>query len=346
MKCFKQWLLIAAALLPIAVAAAPPVVDAGAERHYVAKTERGRLVQQIVRKWAGYVDQVYGTAPSQWTQSMAGTFADADLANLRKAAGRQTFEAMVDVISGRATTDEQAIDRLARSGGVTGKLLGSLQSDLVFTPITPCRITDTRAALGRIPANGERALDASNPAGNFVGQGGSNTNCGIPANPAALAISVTGLNNTNAGYLRVYPHNGTNAQGSSVPLPAANTNVTNDMIVPACQFSCAQELKIFSTANTHYAVFVTGYFMAPQATSLDCVTTDPVTVTLTGNGATVSSLDCPAGYASVGVDCNTQWEMADLKRFNSTMGWCSWSSPNSVTDTYSVSRRCCRVGGR
>ena len=38
--------------------------------------------------------------------------------------------------------------------------IGSLSSDLVFTPLTPCRIVDTRVAGGTIPALATRGFKA------------------------------------------------------------------------------------------------------------------------------------------------------------------------------------------
>ena len=65
----------------------------------------------------------------------------------------------------------------------------------------------------------------------------------------------------------MYPFSSTSAQASPVPFNTVNTTTINDIIVSASQFAM-QELKVFSTANTHYAAFVTGYFMVPQATAL------------------------------------------------------------------------------
>ena len=69
-------------------AKSPAAVGGGG---YIAKTERGRLAQQIVRKWSGYVYQVYETTPNAWARAMGDTFAQADISNLRQAAKRQTF---------------------------------------------------------------------------------------------------------------------------------------------------------------------------------------------------------------------------------------------------------------
>ncbi|RZA11843.1 MAG: hypothetical protein EOP02_31445, partial [Proteobacteria bacterium] len=302
----KALLLIGMAAMPGLVFAAQPGGTPSAPIQSKRLVEADRKVEagRILLKWGGYVEKVQGQSRKEWAAAMWPSLASADLDNLQKASQAVTYEGMRNALLGQRPYDEQVIDRMARAGtksGAATKALGSLAADLVFTPITPCRIVDTRVTSDRLGAGATRNLDASNVGGNFTAQGGSNTNCGIPANPAALALSVTGLGNTTTGYLRVFPFNGTSAEGSPVPLNTINTTTTNDMIVPVSQ-GATQELKVFSTANTHYAAFVTGYFMAPFATALSTqlqLRTDDV-----ASGVTLDfSIGCPVGYALTGGGC-------------------------------------------
>src|SRR5262252_2199555 len=54
--------------------------------------------------------------------------------------------------------------------------LGDFFDDTVYTPVNPCRIVDTRNALG--PQTGTRTYDVDGA--NFAGQGGNGGPCGIP----------------------------------------------------------------------------------------------------------------------------------------------------------------------
>ena len=54
-----------------------------------------------------------------------------------------------------------------------GKALGEVAEDVVYTPVTPCRIVDTRSGAGGTLAAGDaRSWLAANPTGTFVTQGG------------------------------------------------------------------------------------------------------------------------------------------------------------------------------
>src|SRR5437867_661337 len=75
---------------------------------------------------------------------------------------------------------------------VNTKVLGDTSDDLVYTPVTPCRIVDTRfGAGGTLLAGQTRNWIAANPAGNFGSQGGAATNCGIPVKPAGVMANIT-----------------------------------------------------------------------------------------------------------------------------------------------------------
>lgn len=350
----KTQLLLASALAIIwsgALIAGPllPVEKRMQEQpRRLGETDRKVEAGRILLKWGAYVEKVEGQDRRQWAARLWPSLASADLDNLQKASQAVTYEGMRNALMGQRPYDEEVIDRMAKADAVTtsaaSKALGSLASDLVFTPITPCRIVDTRVVGGRIARNATRNLIASNPAGTFLGQGGASTNCGIPANPAALALSVTGLNNTNTGYLRVFPANGSTTQGSPVPLSALNTTVTNDIIVPACQ-ACASDLKVFSTATTHYAAFVTGYYMAPMATAMECLTTTIASIAAPkGTNRMVTAPTCPTGYTRTSTQCQGFYYEDSLVAVGD--GVCHFKA-GEVSDSYLWGwNTCCRMPGR
>ena len=309
----------------------------------LGETDRKVEAGRILLKWGGYVEKVEGRDRKAWAAALWPSLASADLDNLRKASRAVTYEGMRNALLGQRPYDDEVIDRMARTRTLAIKTLGQPAADLVFTPLAPCRIVDTRVFNDRLAAGATRALDASNVGGNFALQGGSDTDCGIPANPAALALSVTGLNNAATGYLRVFPFDGTSAQGSPVPLNSINATTTNDMIAPTCQ-GCTQELKVFSTASTHYAAIVTGYFMAPAATALECTLgeTKRVIMAANANGSGTAPA-CPAGYTATGTDCLGGAYTDTIVGIED--GRCYVRSGAQASDFY-VTRRCCRIPGR
>ena len=155
----------------------------------------------------------------------------------------------------------------------TGPLEGSPAQDLVYTPIYPCRIVDTRvpsAIGGDLAANETRsfyATDFTDPidtAAAFASQGGSTPGCQLKFGIAtAIMVNFTMVTPGGTGYLRAW--------ASDTPPPLAtlvnynsSLNVSNGIAVPICNpyvSICDTDftLKTFS-AKTHLVVDVVGFF--------------------------------------------------------------------------------------
>jgi hypothetical protein len=131
-----------------------------------------------------------------------------------------------------------------------------------YTPITPCRIVDTRLAGGRIAANTTRSYVAAGTAG-FTGQGGASAGCGIPAAASAMQVTITAVSATGRGLLKAYPDN--------VAAPTATfLNYTN-----AFNISGSGSVTLdtaggyhFKISNygfaTHVVIDVQGYYVKPM----------------------------------------------------------------------------------
>lgn len=337
-------LALATALTLSLGSAAAQSAGASQQRGYAAKTERGQLAGKIVRTWAGYVRQVYGTAPMAWSQAMAGTFAQADMDNLRRAAKMQTYEAMTATLLGQKTSDASVIDKLARSDGsrVAVQTLGSAAGDLVFTMVQPCRIVDTRLAGGVMAAGVTRSF--FNNSGSFAGQGGAASNCGIPAEPSAVVVNVTVVNPNGPGYLKVFPY-GTPAPNAASVNYAKLQTVGNELIVKQT-IGQPFDFSIFTLAAAHVVVDITGYFMAPVATALDCTTvnSDGVSIVAGANGQAFAP-SCASGYTQTSIYCRTSSYDTDLSNISPSLG-CTFKNNTGGTVTAIASSRCCRVPGR
>ncbi|HEY7508628.1 MAG TPA: hypothetical protein VIG50_00160, partial [Vicinamibacteria bacterium] len=81
-------------------------------------------------------------------------------------------------------------------------VLGDSNRDLVFTPVPPCRVIDTRFAVaGKLLAGVPRDSDV---AGTLSDQGGL-TDCLIPFGPAtAIAVNLVAVAPSGAGNLRAW----------------------------------------------------------------------------------------------------------------------------------------------
>lgn len=129
-------------------------------------------------------------------------------------------------------------------------------SELVFTPITPCRAFDTRATTP-LSGNQSRSFRISESA-NLSAQGGSSSGCGIPPSASAVALSLTAVDETATGYLTVY------ASGAARPATVslnytANTTLTNTVIAAVG----GDETSVFTSRRTNVAGDVVGYYAPP-----------------------------------------------------------------------------------
>jgi hypothetical protein len=147
-----------------------------------------------------------------------------------------------------------------------GKSLGDVGKDVVYTPVTPCRIVDTRSgAGGTLNAGDTRNWLASNPSGTFVAQGGSATNCGIAVKPAAVLVNLT-VAGTQSGpaFLTAWPFNQAKPLAASLNWVAAGTQVANAIILPLCTGGeCTSDWSLYASSGTELIVDVMGYFAAP-----------------------------------------------------------------------------------
>lgn len=316
--------------------------------------ERAELTRQFVRKWGAYVQRVYGVRVGTWAERMAPTFAKIDGENFRRAVARDTFEGAMAELSGRGEqlTDRQASARLASAGGGE-KLLGDLNADLVYTPITPCRIADTRVTGGGpITAGGTRSFFSVNT-NNYTVQGGSATNCGLlGVNASAIAINITAVSPSAAGYATVYPFGTTQPLAASVNY-TAGAIVNNAIITRIPNPLQSSDFTVFSFAQAHYVIDIVGYFAPPQATPLQCVDTGLQTFTIAGN--TTNFFDnpaCPVGYKATTPYCWTgsSGVYSQGSGFNGNLAttntFCAWQNTNAGSQTVFGGNVCCRVPGR
>jgi hypothetical protein len=347
------------ALLAVSAPAAPPMpaVVAPGPGATATPAERGALIRRFVLKWGGYAERVHGVDVAVWARRMVPTFARGDADNLRLALQRDTFEGALAALSGvgHRFDDDRAIDALAAAlpgtpadrMPVATRALGDLAQDLVFTPITPCRIVDTRNAGGPIGAGQVRSFNAAGQSSYSV-QGGNPGNCGMQTEaPAAVALNVTAVVPAAAGYATLYPYGGLQPATSSLNY-AAGAIVNNAIIAKIPNPASTFDFTLYTFAASDYVIDIVGYFAPPRATALQCLDTSYNTVTIAA-GATgqVTAPGCGFGYTSVHLDCeSSSWFMPIVYSTQKGGGLCGARNTGASSATLSAARRCCRVPGR
>ncbi len=156
--------------------------------------------------------------------------------------------------------------------------LGSLSTDLVYTPVTPCRIIDTRyAAAGQIAAGLVRSFKGWTTT-NFASQGGAGgSNCNIPAstNTAAIVVNFTVVAPAAVGYITAFPGNVAQPLAASLNFNAGDVK-GNNAILKLDQTNATNQLKIYTTSTTHLVADVVGYYAKPVAIPMVSLSSDLV----------------------------------------------------------------------
>jgi hypothetical protein len=155
------------------------------------------------------------------------------------------------------TTQRVATPKLQLPGGVTTDVL-------VFVPIAPCRLADTRVSSG-YPALGSTPLTALTPRTLTVaGACGVETTGFLFPGPEAFSLNVTVVppGGNTGGYLLVYPNPAT-----PIPLVASMTwnpgaSYQSNAVISAA--SPGGSVNVVANATTDVVIDINGYYAAPS----------------------------------------------------------------------------------
>jgi hypothetical protein len=214
------------------------------------------------------------------------------------------------------SAQEAAFEPLER---MVAPILGQSDRDLLFTPITPCRILDTRLPMGGGPliAGTQRAIQVT-------------LKCGIPVGASAVMFNFIAVNHTGAGNLQAW------AWTPAVPPPPnasilnfnGSLNLANGITVPICdpsQFACDFDLLIRANfTTTHVVVDTVGYFRRfPTGQASFTATKATSATTVIGTGCT--------HHAGAEITVTTEPILGTLLvRAN---GWLRFDHQNGTSDT-------------
>jgi hypothetical protein len=147
--------------------------------------------------------------------------------------------------------------------------VGDFSADLVFTPVTPCRILDTRGAgarTGLMPALSTRLFYGVSSTNNFPGQGGDSPNCNVlfSTDVAALVLNFTVVTPTTGGYITAYPSDAAVRPLAATVNFAAGAVVGNNATLKIEQTSGNGGFYIYTTSALHVVADVVGYYAKPR----------------------------------------------------------------------------------
>jgi hypothetical protein len=300
----------------------------------VVDLNRNIIVEQLLKRWPKELGSAYGVSPDDLAP-IASSLRSLSPDRLYSLAIAQSAAELDQALSA------DAVHREART-----KALGSTTSDLTYTPVTPCRIVDTRNGAGGKLAGGDtRNWLASNPGGTFSGQGGSATNCGIPIIPSAVSVNIT-VANTGGGpaFLTAWPYGQARPTASSLNWVSANSQVANGALIPLCPGPCAADFSVFASSGTDVIIDVVGYFSAPILTSVSSHTLTYSIYLPSGYFNTVGTLGgCLPNEYTVSGSCKASSALVYLtgSYLNATAGWsCDFTNNSALIQLISVQALC------
>ncbi len=233
------------------------------------------------------------------------------------------------------------------------QLLGDPNSDLVYTPITPCRFSDTRIVAGKIL--GFRGYDMDVNGAVYGGSAACDpiTAFGV-ANAdevPAVAMNVTLIDTTIApGFVAIKP-NAAAPLSSLVNWYEVGEFVQNSSlgIVPLEQdLANADEFVVQTPAPVHVIIDLFGVFLPPEATGLEQAFPTASVDISNGQFGFVITPACPVGFSITGGQCGSSVNKPELtdSKIESGGWYCGGRNTGGGTLTLTAVAICSRVPGR
>lgn len=302
--------------------------------------DRAGFLEQLLAQWAPYVDgnthdlqanleQIANKVPAWqlYGASLAGDFPTM----LRILTGAEGAGRYVS-----AYEEPQPKMALASSSGFAD-ILGSTSDYLVYTPISPCRVVDTRgsgARTGILAAGSARTFDLTSDAFG-KGQGGATSCAGLPSfSYRGWAVNITVTGHTGSGWIVAWPSGGVEPTASVLNYGTALYAIASGQTLTGCT-GCADDIVIrAANASAHVIIDVVGYYrdagITTAAVSRVVGDVEPVAG---NNSLFIDGGLCPAGTLLIGGDVDhSENDVAVAKTTQiSATQWRFWMKNNTAS---------------
>ncbi|HEY3563839.1 MAG TPA: hypothetical protein VGL96_02450, partial [Casimicrobiaceae bacterium] len=262
MRSSTSVLLSVASLVSAAVCCAQPVEHA-ADALLAIDRQRESVVERIVATW--------GAALAKSSEPVSIDDLRARLMGLRAdrllAASLSGNEQGVRAAGGlnAATTKPTTVNT---------KALGDIGADVVYTPVTPCRLVETRGTFAAVYQGNGTASHTPVPFApseirSYTVQGGNGvcvTQLPAGLNPSAVQLQVFGMPTTSAsGDIEILPQGAT--FGSTATMVYVGSIAFNTVSTAAKINTANKQISVqVRGGGAHLAIDVVGYFAAPTGT--------------------------------------------------------------------------------
>jgi hypothetical protein len=319
----------------IALALAFPAGLAYAQLPVMAKPDsllsidqnRPAVIEGIVGTWGSEIAKL-GVPGSELRKALEGIRADQLLA----ASVVRSANGLLDVLENALPQATLDAARSANKQDKVTKALGDSDKDVVYTPVTPCRLVDTRGNFGAVyrgdgsPSNNPSPFAASEIR-TYVVQGGNGVCLSqLPAGlqPTAVQLQVFGIpNNGVSGDLEILPEGST--FGSTATMVFLANNPFNSVATTARINLANNEIAVqVRSGSAHVAIDVVGYFTPPNGGFVKSVST------ATGIALTGTASDPIVGLAS-GFQLPQGCASNEVAQADGAGGWGCAAAPTGAT---------------
>ncbi len=287
--------LRAVALTAVAATAiATPAAHANSSARYnpdallQVDLNRGAVIEKVIALWGR---EIPAAQIESFKSKLMGLRADQLLAaNLSG-----SFDGVLEVINSREISPKLLLNPFNSAPQVfevapisdIAKALGDTAIDLVYTPITPCNLMDTRSGVSPAPPIGGPSLASGYAIRNIQVTG----NCTIPAGAQAVSAQFTIENIPSAGGVVFAGKTGGTASSAVVSWSVPANYGSGASAIP---LSAAGQMQLQSAGSTHIKVDINGYFKAPGGVIGDIT---EITTAAAGSGLTGGSTSGVAALA-------------------------------------------------
>jgi hypothetical protein len=240
------------------------------------EANKAAFAQELAAKWEA--EALARGNDEDWLERISGVLSEEDAASLLSKSEAESYDEFIGI----QTT-----------------------SELVFYPLKPCRVADTRFAtkwgpFGTPVSSGGTIAVRTWPS--LAGQGGA-SDCGVNSDSAAVVVNVTAVPVSGGqGFLTVWPYLQSRPNASLVNYNSGSTSgaIANAVSQSQCRL-CAEELNVYASRTTHVIIDVIGYFARPTATIPDQFIVSTGLRTMPTGTYSLFTSTCPSGYRLSGV---------------------------------------------
>lgn len=224
------------------------------------QANRESIIKAIVETWDNE-PSIIANVP-HWTNEITTALNKASNEQLLKIEKADSYSEVVGILRG----DQQLLSVSAANDAIAPVSVGDITSDLVYSPVPPCRIYDTRV-VGGAYGNSSRNYQVWGNGATIGGQGGNPAGCSAPqGEPSAISANFTVVPpaNSGTGHIKAYPF-GSNPPNASFVNFSSGINIANAGNIETA-YMAAFDLTVFHTSGSiHSLADVMGYFYPAPA---------------------------------------------------------------------------------